>query len=54
MKEKLKKLSIVFNNGLSSDYYFIIKELTKKIEEKFNCLGKNTGRSKTFSVPITK
>ena len=45
---------MVFYNELNYDYYFIIKELRKKIEGEFNCLGENTETSKTFSVPITK
>ena len=42
----------VSHNG--SIYYFIIKELTKKFEGKFECLAENTGKYKTFSVPIEK
>ena len=45
---------MVFYNELNYDYYFIIKELRKKTEGEFNCLGENTETSKTFSVPITK
>ena len=32
----------------------MIKELAKEFEAKFNCLGENTEKYKTFSVPITK
>ena len=49
-----KQISMVFYNELNYDYYFIIKELRKKIEGEFNCLGENTETSKTFSVPIIK
>ena len=45
---------MVFYNELNYDYYFIIKELRKKIGGEFNCLGENTETSKTFSVPITR
>ena len=45
---------MVFYNELNYDYYFIIKQLRKKIEGEFNCLEENTETSKTFSVPITR
>ena len=35
-------------------YHFIVKKLAKEFEGEFNCLGENTGKYKTFSVPITK
>ena len=45
---------MVFHNGLNNDYHFIIKELAKTFDGAFNCLGGNTGKCKTISVPITK
>ena len=45
---------IVFHNGSNYDYHFIIKELASKFEEQFECLGENTEKYKTFSVPIEK
>ena len=33
-------------------YHFIIKELAKEFEDKFDCLGENTEKYITFSVPI--
>ena len=33
---------MAFHNGLNYDCHFIIKELTKGFEEKFNCPGGNT------------
>ena len=44
---------MVFHNGLNYDYHFIIKEIAKTFEKEFNCLGENTKKYKTFSVPIT-
>ena len=31
-----------------------MKELGKEIQGEFHCLRKNTGKCKTFSVPIAK
>ena len=33
-------------------YHFIIKELAKKFEDKFDCLGENTEKYITFLVSI--
>ena len=49
-----KKYPVVVHNGSNYDYHFIIKELVKEFEGEFNCLGENTKKCKTFSVPITK
>ena len=44
----------MFHNGSIYDYHFIIKELVKKFKDNFECLGENTGKYITFSVPIKK
>ena len=49
-----KEIPIVFHNGSTYDYHFIIKELVKEFEGNFECLGKNTEKYTTFSVPIKK
>ena len=49
-----KEIPVVFHNGSNYDSHFIIKELAKDFEEKFNCLGENTGKCKTFPFSITK
>ena len=49
-----KEIPIVFHNGSTYDYHFIIKELVKEFKGNFECLGENTEKSITFSVPITK
>ena len=49
-----KEVSIVFHNGSTYDYHFIIKELVKEFEGNFDCLGENTEKYITFSVPIKK
>ena len=37
-----------------TDDHFIIKELPKEFGRQFKCLGENTEKYKTFSVPIEK
>ena len=36
------------------DYHLIIKELAEEFEGQFECLGENTEKYVTFSVPIKK
>ena len=49
-----KEIPIVFHNGSTYDYHFIIKELVKELNGNFECLGENTEKYITFSVPIKK
>ena len=44
----------VFHNGSTYDYHFIIEELVKEFEGNFECLGENTEKYITFSVPLKK
>ena len=48
------EIPVVFHNGSNHDYHFIIKELANEFEEKFECLGENTEKNKTFSIPMEK
>ena len=49
-----KEIPVVFSNGSTYDYHFIIKELAKEFEGQFECLGENTEKYITFSVSIKK
>ena len=49
-----KEILVVFNNGSTYDYHSIIKELANKFKGQFECLGENTGKYITFSLPIKK
>ena len=49
-----KEIPVVFHNGSTYDYHFIIKELVKQFECNFDCLGENTEKHITFSVPLKK
>ena len=49
-----KEIPVVFHNGSTYDYHFIIKQLAKKFKGNFDCLGENTEKYITFSVPIKK
>ena len=37
-----EEIPVVFHNGSTYDYHFIIKELVKEFEGNFECLGENT------------
>ena len=43
-----------FHNGSNYNYHFIIKVLANRFQGKFECLGENTQKYKTSSVPIEK
>ena len=49
-----KEIPIIFHNGSTYDYHFIIRELVKEFEGNFECLGENTEKYITFSVAIKK
>ena len=49
-----KEIPVVFHNGSTYDYHFIIKELVKEFAGNFECLGENTEKYITFSVPLKK
>ena len=49
-----KEIPVVFHNGSTYDYHFIIKELVKEFDGNFECLGENTEKYITFSAPIKK
>ena len=42
------------HNGSKYDYHFIIRELAEEFKDQFECLGENTEKYITFSIPITK
>ena len=50
----LKEIPIVFHNGSTYDYHFIIKELVREFDGNLECLGENTEKYITFSVPLKK
>ena len=49
-----KEIPVVFHNGSTYDYHFIIKELTEEFEGEFECLGENIENYITFSAPVKK
>ena len=49
-----KEIPVVFDNGSTYDYHFIINELVKEFMGNFECLGENTEKYITFSLPIKK
>ena len=49
-----REIPVVFHNGSTYDYHFIIKQLAIEFKGKFDCLGENTEKYITFSAPIYK
>ena len=47
-----KIIPVKIHNGSTYDYHFIIKELAEEFNGQFECLGENTEKCITFSVPI--
>ena len=52
--EITKEIHVVFHNGSTYDYHFIIKQLAREFNGYFHCLGENTEKYITFSVPTNK
>ena len=42
-----KEIPVVFHNGSTYEYHFIIKELAEEFEGEFECLGENTEKYST-------
>ena len=49
-----KEVPVVFHNGPTYDYHFIIKQLAREFNGYFHCLGENTEKYITFSIPDEK
>ena len=49
-----KEIPILFHNGSTYDYHFIIKKLAEECKGEFECLGENREKYITFSVPLKK
>ena len=49
-----KEIPVVFHNGSTYDYHFIINQLAKEFDGQLECLGENAEKFITFSVPIKK
>ena len=49
-----REIPVKFHNDSKYDYQFIIKELAEEFKSDFRCLGENTEKYISFSVPIKK
>ena len=47
-------MPVVIHNRSTYDYHLIIKELAKEFKGNIECLGENTEKYITFSVPVKK
>ena len=52
--QNTKKNPVIFHNSSTYDYHFIIKQLAIESKGEFECLGENSEKQITFSVPIKK
>ena len=50
----VKEIPVLFHNGSVYDYHFIIKYLTREFKGNFKCLGENTEKYISFTVPFKK
>ena len=49
-----REIPVIFHNGSSYDYHFIINGLAEEFDGDFECLGENKEKYITFFVPIKK
>ena len=49
-----KNISIVFHNGSTYDYRFVVTKLAEEFKGEFECLRANKEKYITFSVPLKK
>ena len=49
-----REIPVIFHNGSTYDYHFIIKQLAREFKGTFDYFGENTEKYITFSVPIKK
>ena len=49
-----KEIPVVFYNGSTYGYHFIINKLVKEFDGNFDCLGEKNEKDITFSVPLKK
>ena len=49
-----REIPVVLHNVSNYDYHLIIKELAEKFKGNIDCLGENTEKYITFSVPLKK
>ena len=49
-----REIPVIFHNGSTYDYHFIIKKLVEEFKGNFDCLAENTEKYITLSAPIKK
>ena len=52
--EIVKEIPVLFHNGSAYDYHFIIKYLAREFKDNSECLGENTEKYISFTVPFKK
>ena len=49
-----REIPVVFHNGSTYNYHFIIKQLAEEFKGELKCLRENTEKYIPFSAPIKK
>ena len=49
-----KEIPVVFHNGSTYDYHFIINKLAKEFDRQLECLGENTEKYFIFQYHLVK
>ena len=50
--EARREISVVVHNGSNYDFHFLLNELARKFRANMKCIGENTEKCRSFSVPI--
>ena len=50
----VKEIPVLLHNRSAYDYHFIIKYLARELKSNFECLGENTEKYISFTVPFKK
>ena len=53
-KKLLKVIEVVIHNGSNYDFHLLITELAKEFRSDMKCIGENTEKYISFSIPIKK
>ena len=49
-----KEIPVVFHNGSTYNFHFIITQLAEEFNGRFECIGENMEKYITFSLPVKK
>ena len=50
--QEQRDMPLIIHNGSNYDFHLLIKDLAKEFKSDINCIGENTEKYISFSVPI--